>query len=231
MKWFPSRLHFRNYLEAFTRQPLHEFLGNSFIIAGGSTLFSMIFGSMAAYALSRTGIKGKPIFLLIILSISLLPPIVIISPIYKIIRSLHLLNTHMGLMIVDTLFGLTLAVWFLTPYFQSIPMDIEESATIDGADPFMVFRKIMIPVVTPGIFTVGILVFIQAWNEYLFGLVMNPIRARVVTVGLKLYEADNYIPWGTLMAASIIIVVPLITVVLILQKQIIGGLMEGGLKE
>lgn len=231
IKWWPSTIHWQNYIEAFQRQPLHEFLFSSAVVSGGSTILSMLLGSMAAYALARTAIKGKKLFLLIILSISLLPPIVIINPIYEIVKTLHLLNTHGGLILVNTLFGLTLAVWFLTPYFQSIPMDLEESAMIDGAGPFLVYRRIILPLVLPGIFTVGILVFIQAWNEYLFALVLNPIRARVVTVGLKLYEADNYIPWGPLMAASVVIVVPLITVVLILQRRIIGGLMDGGLKE
>jgi multiple sugar transport system permease protein len=231
IRWFPSRLYFNNYRQAFIRQPLHEFLANSFIIAGGVTLTAMVLGSLTAYALARTDIKGKSLFMLMVLSISLLPPIVIVRPIYNTIRSLKLLNSHLGLIMVDTIFGLTLSVWFLTPYFKSVPYDIEESAFIDGAGPFTCFYKIMIPVVTPGIFTVGILVFIQAWNEYLFALVLNPVRARVVTVGLKLYEADNYIPWGTLMAASVIIVVPLIAVVLLLQKRIIGGLMEGALKE
>ncbi|RKX74249.1 MAG: carbohydrate ABC transporter permease [Spirochaetes bacterium] len=231
LRWMPSRIILNNYKEAFIRQPLLKFLFNSSIISSGATVLALLFGSMAAYSLARTDIRGKRLILLIILSVSLLPPIVIINPIYSIIRSLKLLNSHFGLMMVDTLFGLTISVWFLTPYFQSVPMDLEESAFIDGASPFLSFRKIIIPIVTPGIFTVGILVFIKAWNDFLFALVLNPIRARTVTVGLKLYESDNYIPWGTLMAASVVIVVPLIVVVLLLQKRIIGGLMEGGLKE
>ncbi|MBI9104093.1 MAG: carbohydrate ABC transporter permease [Spirochaetales bacterium] len=185
---------------------------------------------MTAYAVARTDIKGKKVLLLIILSVSLMPPIVIISPIYNIMRAGHLLNSHLGLIIVNSLFCLTTAVWFLNSYFQSVPMELEDAASIDGASPFQCFSKIILPIVTPGIFTVGILAFIQAWNEYLFALVMNPIRVKTVTVGLKMYEADNYIPWGPLMAASVVIVIPLITIVMILQKRIIGGLMSGGLK-
>lgn len=231
MKWLPSLATLSNYSEAFIRQPLERFLINSFIIAGCSTAAAMVLGSMTAYAIARTEIKGKKIILLTILSVSLLPPIVIISPIYNIIRSIHLLNTHAGLIIVNTLFCLTTSVWFLTPYFQSVPKSLEDAAEIDGASPFACFSKIMIPIVIPGVFTVGILSFIGAWNEYLFALVMNPVRVKTVTVGLKMYESDNYIPWGPLMAASVVIVLPLITVVIILQKKIIGGLMAGGLKE
>ena len=230
-KWLPSVPTLSNYTEAFIRQPLQNFLLNSFIIAGFATAAAMILGSMTAYAIARTDIRGKKFILLIILSVSLLPPIVIISPIYNIIRSIHLLNTHMGLIIVNTLFCLTTSVWFLTPYFQSVPKELEDAAEIDGASPMACFTRIMIPIVLPGVFTVGILSFIAAWNEYLFALVMNPVRVKTVTVGLKLYESDNYIPWGPLMAASVVIVIPLITVVMILQKRIIGGLMAGGLKE
>lgn len=231
IKWLPETFTLSNYVEAFSRQPLFRFLTNSFIIAGSATLLALILGSMTAYAISRTEIRGKKPLLLLILSISLLPPIVIISPIYNIMRTLHLLNSHWGLIIVNTLFCLTQSVWFLVPYFQSVPFELEDSASIDGASPFACYTKIIMPVVAPGVFTVGILAFIQAWNEYLFALVMNPIRVKTVTVGLKLFEADNYIPWGPLMAASVAIIVPLIAVVMILQKQIIGGLMAGGLKE
>lgn len=231
IRWLPDTPTLANYAAAFTRQPLFAFLINSLIIAGCATLLALIFGSMTAYAVARTEIRGKKPLLLLILSISLLPPIVIISPIYNIMRSLHLLNSYWGLIIVNTLFCLTLSVWFLTPYFNTVPKELEDSASIDGASPFQCYTRIIMPIVAPGVFTVGILAFIQAWNEYLFALVMNPIRVKTVTVGLKLYEADNYIPWGPLMAASVVIIVPLITVVMLLQRRIIGGLMSGGLKE
>ncbi len=231
IKWLPTVFTMDNYVGAFSRQPLLEFLTNSLFIAGMATILALTLGSMTAYAVARTEIRGKKILLLVILSVSLMPPIVIISPIYNIMRAGHLLNSYWGLIIVNTLFCLTTAVWFLSSYFQTIPMELEDAASIDGASPFQCFALIILPIVAPGIFTVGILAFIQAWNEYLFALVMNPIRIKTVTVGLKMYEADNYIPWGPLMAASVVIVVPLIFVVLLLQKRIVGGLMSGGLKE
>jgi len=231
LKWIPDPPTLLNFERAFTSQPLTEFLYNSFVIAIIATLVSLALGSMAAYALARTPIRGKTMMMLLVLSISLLPPIVIIRPIYKIVQTMGLLNSHGGLILVNTLFSLTTAIWFLTPYLKSIPSDLEDAAEIDGASPFLCFHKIILPLLGPGVFTVGILVFIQVWNEYLFALVMNPVKVKTVTVGLKLYESENYIPWGTIMAASVVIVVPLITMVLILQKKIIGGLMDGGLKE
>lgn len=231
IKWFPTAFTLDNYVGAFTRQPLFGFLANSVIISSMATILALALGSMTAYAVARTEIRGKKILLLVILSVSLMPPIVIISPIYNIMRAGHLLNSYWGLIIVNTLFCLTTAVWFLSSYFQTIPIELEDAASIDGASPFQCYTHIILPIVAPGIFTVGILAFIQAWNEYLFALVMNPIKVKTVTVGLKMYQADNYIPWGPLMAASVVIVVPLIAVVIFLQRRIIDGLMSGGLKE
>jgi multiple sugar transport system permease protein len=231
LRWFPSVPTLLNYERAFTSQPLAGFLGNSAIISIAATLLSLALGSMGAYALARTPIRGKNALMLLVLSVSLLPPIVIVNPIFRIIQKMGLLNSHGGLIITNTLFTLTTAIWFLTPYMRSIPSDLEDAAEIDGAGPFTCFRKIILPLLGPGVFTVGILVFIQVWNEYLFALVMNPVKVKTVTVGLKLYESENYIPWGTIMAASVVIVIPLISMVLVLQKKIISGLMDGGLKE
>ena len=229
--WFPHEYTGANYIKAFTSRPLLRYLGNSFVIANFATILSLAIGSMATYAIAKTPIKGKTPFLILVMSISLLPPIVIISPIYSIIRGLNLLNSYTGLIIVNVLFTLTVVIWFLTPYLHAVPKELEEAAEIDGASPVQTFSRIVIPLLGPGVFTVGILAFIQIWNEYLFALVLNPIRIKTVTVGLKMYESDNYMPWGTIMAAAVIIVVPLITLVLLLQKRIIGGLMSGGIKE
>ncbi len=231
LTWFPDAYTLDNYRKAFSARPLLEYLGNSVIVSILATLASMALGSMAAYALARTKVRGKGPVLITVLSVSLLPPIVIVNPIYSIVRGMGLLNSHLGLVIVNTLFALTLTIWFLVPYMQSIPAELEEAAEIDGAGPWTCFAGIVMPLAAPGVFTVGILAFIQVWNEYLFALVLNPIRVRLVTVGLKLYESDSYIPWGTIMAASTVIVIPLIALVLALQKRIVSGLTSGGLKE
>lgn len=231
LTWFPKEYSLENYYKAFYTRPLLTYLLNSVIIAVFASLISLFIGSLGAYAIAKTPIKGKSLILIIVMSITLLPPIVIINPIYAIIKNLKLLNTYSGLILVNVLFTLTIVIWFLTPYLYAVPNELEESAEIDGASPAQCFFKIVVPLLAPGIFTVGILAFIQIWNEYLFALVLNPIKIKTVTVGLKMYEADNYIPWGTIMAAATIIVIPLITMVLVLQKRIIGGMMNGGIKE
>lgn len=229
--FWPKVWTLENYIQAFTRQPFLLYIKNSFVIALLSTIIAITVGSLASYSISRTKIKFKKIYLIILLSITLLPPITIINPIYLLMRSLNLLNSYLGLAIVNIVFALPLAVWFLSSFFDTIPEELEESALIDGATIFQAFYKIILPLVAPGIFTVSILVFIAAWNQYLFAQILNPLKIRrTITVGITLYQTDYTVPWGTISAASIIVTVPLIALVLILQRKIISGLLEGGVK-
>ncbi len=231
-KFLPTEWIFSNYADAFRIQPLMIYLRNSLIMSLMVVFLTILIGSLAAYALSRTEIKGKKIFLVFLLLISLLPPVTIINPIYQLLSSLHLLNSYLGLALVITVLELPLAVWFLTAFFDTIPKSLEESAEIDGANIFQVFKSILFPLVKSGIFTVSILVFIGAWNQFLFALVLNQFEARrMVTVGITLYITDYLVPWGVLSAASIIVIIPLILMVLALQKRILSGVLEGGVKE
>lgn len=231
-KLLPTEWIFSNYVDAFQIQPLLVYLRNSLIMSLLVVLMTILVGSLAAYALSRTEIKGKKLFLVFLLLISLLPPVTIINPIYQLLSSLHLLNSYFGLALVITVLELPLAVWFLTAFFDTIPKSLEESAEIDGASVFQVFKSILFPLVKSGIFTVSILVFIGAWNQFLFALVLNQFEARrMVTVGVTLYITDYLVPWGVLSAASVIVIIPLILMVLALQKRILSGVLEGGVKE
>ena len=231
-KLLPTQWIFSNYVDAFQIQPLVIYLRNSLIMSLLVVLMTILIGSLAAYALSRTEIKGKKIFLVFLLLISLLPPVTIINPIYQLLSKVHLLNTYFGLALVITVLELPLAVWFLTAFFNTIPKSLEESAEIDGANILQVFRSILFPLVKSGIFIVSILVFIGAWNQFLFALVLNQFEARrMVTVGVTLYITDYLVPWGVLSAASIIVIIPLILMVLALQKRILSGVLEGGVKE
>ncbi len=229
--WIPTKLTIQSYVEAFTREPFLLYIKNSAIIAIGTTIISLICGSLAAYSLARLKIKGKKLILMLILAVTLFPPIIILNPLFLIMRELHLLNTYWGLMLVNTTFGLPMAIWFLTGFFETIPSELEEAALIDGATLLQAFRKIILPLVAPGTFTVGILVFITAWNQYLFALVFNTrVERRTVTVGITMYQTQYHIPWGTIAAASVVITIPLIIMVLLLQKRIVSGLLTGGVK-
>lgn len=229
---WPSKWTLENYVDVFTRQPFLLYIKNSFIIASLSTLLCITAGAMASYSLSRTQIKGKKLFLICLLSITLLPPISIVNPVYRLMQSLNLLNTYTGLILINATMQLPMTVWFLQGFFQNIPASLEESAEMDGANIMQIFYKIILPVVAPGIFTVSILVFIGAWNQYLFAQILNPLKVRrTITVGIMLYQTDYTIPWGTLTAASIVVTVPLIILVLAMQKRIVSGLLDGGTKE
>ncbi|HJD46965.1 MAG TPA: carbohydrate ABC transporter permease [Candidatus Mediterraneibacter norfolkensis] len=227
----PSSLSLDNFIEAFTVQPMAQYILNSVIVSLVSTVLIIVIGCMASFSLARTKIKGKRLILLLLLTITLLPPITLLNPIYLMMSKMGLLNTRIGLALVLVAIELPSAVWYLMTFFQTIPDTIEESAMIDGATIPQTFVKILLPVVRPGIFTISIMTFINTWNNYIFPLVLNPTKdARVVTVALTMYSGDTYTPWNLIAAAAIVASIPLIIMVLAIQKRIISGMMDGAVK-
>ncbi len=227
----PSSLSFDNFIEAFTVQPLAQYILNSVIVSLLSTLLILIVGCMASFSLARTEIKGKKLILLLLLTISLLPPITLLNPIYLTMSKLGMLNTTWGLALVLVAIELPTCVWYMMTFFQTIPAAMEESAMIDGASIPQTFVRILLPIVSPGIFTVAIMTFISTWNNYIFALVLNPTKvARTVTVALTMYSGDTYTPWNLIAAAAIAASLPLIIMVLLAQKRIISGMMDGAVK-
>lgn len=227
----PSSFSLDNFIEAFTVQPMAQYILNSVIVSLVSTLLIIIIGCMASFSLSRTQIKGKRLILLLLLTITLLPPITLLNPIYLMMSNMGLLNSRIGLALVLVAIELPSAVWYLMTFFQTIPDTIEESAMIDGATIPQTFVKILLPIVRPGIFTISIMTFINTWNNYIFALVLNPTKeARVVTVALTMYSGDTYTPWNLIAAAAIVSSIPLIIMVLSIQKRIISGMMDGAVK-
>ncbi len=230
-RFLPSHFNFDNYVKAFTRQPLLRYVLNSFASSIMSTLLCLIIGTCASYALVRTNIKFKKLFLLFILAISLMPTITIINPIYKMYSSLNLKNSLIGLAIISSVMDLPMTIWFLTAAMKTIPSSFEESAEIEGAGLFQIITRIYVPLLKGSLFSIGILDFISAWNKYLLSQVLNPFeKARTVVVGLTLYQLEISIPFEVVSAASIITIAPLFILVMIFQKNILGGLLEGGIK-
>lgn len=227
----PKEWRFENYAEVFTAQPFGTYIVNSLAISALATILIIVIGSMASYALARIRLKGKKVILFALLSITLLPPVTLLSPLYNLLSKAGLLNSWVGLALVITATELPMAIWFLNSFFQNISFEMEEAAMIDGANMRVQILKIIMPLVSPGIFTIAIMTFINAWNNYLFAQVFNPLPSgRTVTVALTLFQIDNYLPWNIVSAAAIIVTLPLIIIILILQKRIIGGMMEGGVK-
>lgn len=229
--FFPDKISLDNYRDVFRAQPFGEYLVNSVSVAVIATLLVVIASSMASYSLARIQIRGKKLILILILTVSLLPPVTLLNPIYQMMSNLKMLNTKTGLALVLSAVELPSAVWLLTGYFQSIPMEIEESAMIDGASVLEIFTKIIMPLVMPGVFTVSITTFLAVWNNFIFASVLNQSKAaRTVTIALTTFETETYTPWHVISAAAVISSLPLILVVLGLQKRIVSGMVEGGVK-
>lgn len=230
--WFPSKFYTQYYFNVFQKHPFGLYLLNSAIVASTTTVLSIMIGASAAYSLARLRFKGKKIMLMAILSISMFPTIATLSPLYLILKSMKLLNTYAGLVIPYITFALPLSIWLLTNFFSQLPKGFEEAASIDGCSRRKTFFLIMLPLIKPATFSVALLVFINSWNEYIYALTfMTNDRMRTVPVGISLFPSNYELPWGDMAAASIIVTVPLIILVLVFQKKIIAGLTAGGIKE
>ncbi len=230
-KIIPSKIIFDNYQNAFRLQPIMYYVKNSFIITLLTVTINLIIGSMAAYAVTRTEIKGKKVFLVFVLTITLLPSITIINPIFQMYSKLNLLNTYHGLALIIAILDLPMTIWFLSALFKDIPIEFEESAEIDGANFAQRFIFILIPIIKTSLFSIGLLVFINGWNQFLIPQVLNTFQShRTVVVGLTMYQIDEFMPFGTIAAASMVTMLPIIILVLVFQKRIIGGVLQGGVK-
>ena len=228
---WPKKLVTNCYRLVFTERPFASFLKNSLVIASMTTLFAVAVASFTAYAIARLKFRGKSIILGLVLAVSMFPQISTISPIYMFMKSMGLRDSYMGLVIPYITFALPLAIWNLTTFFKEIPFELEEAARIDGASPLQAFAKIIVPLTAPGTFTTAILVFIAAWNEYLFALTINTKDVRkTVPVAISMFEGQFTVPWGEIAAATVVVTVPLIIMVLIFQKRIVSGLTSGAVK-
>jgi multiple sugar transport system permease protein len=231
-QWIPSRLHTGYYVSVFTAYPFARYLMNSAIVAGSTTILNLILASMCAYALARLKFKGAKFLPPIILIMSMFPAISALSPVYILLRDLRLTNTYFGLIVPYTIFSLPFAIWILINFFKTVPRGLEEAAAIDGCSWLRIIYSVILPLAAPGIFTSALLTFINAWNEYLFALTfMSSNNMRTVTVGIAMFPGLYEYPWGDIAAASIIVTVPLIILVLFCQKYIVSGLTSGGIKE
>ncbi len=231
-KLLPSAATLANYAKALVQQPILKYVYNSFVITIIAVVICVTAGSMASYALTRTNIRFKTTFLVFVLAISLLPTITLINPIFKMYSKLGLLNTHIGLALIISVLDLPMTIWFLTAVLKNVPISFEESAKLDGANMFQIFFYILLPLLKASIFSISILVFIGAWNRFLLSQVLNQYEdCRTVVVGLTLYQTTHTIPFGVVAAAAMITILPLLFMVLVFQKNILGGIMEGGVKE
>jgi multiple sugar transport system permease protein len=222
-----------NYKSIFQNDNFTRALANSAIVALTTTAIGVVIGSFAAYALARLRIKGKFLLLGIVLSITTFPQIAIAAPLFRLWTDIGLYNTLWGLIIPYLTFALPLSIYILVSFFREIPRDLEEAALVDGATHFEAFRKVVVPLAAPGLATTAILTFIAAWNEFLLATTLtSSITARTVPVAISQFTGSSQyeVPLGTQSAASVVISIPLIVLVLLFQKRIVAGLTAGAVK-
>ncbi|MFC7441267.1 carbohydrate ABC transporter permease [Laceyella putida] len=228
----PSHISFDNYQLVFTNRPFAAYLLNSTIVAVATTGYCILIASFAAFAIARLQFKGKSIILGLILAVSMFPQIATIAPIFLFMQTVDLTNSYLGLIIPYTTFALPLAIWNLVSFYRKIPLDLEEAAKIDGASIMQTFWKVVLPLAVPGTFTTAILVFIAAWNEFLFALTINTEESmKTVPVGIALFQGQYTVPWGEIAAASVVVTIPLVIMVLLFQRRIVSGITAGAVKE
>lgn len=228
---FPEDPTLNHYVSVFTDHPFFRIIGNSLVVASMTTLLSLVIGSLAAFALAWLGFRGKGLILGIALAISMFPPISIVSPLYLIIRALGLRDTWWALVALHTTFALPLTLWILTSFFREIPEELYRAAQVDGCTRLQAFRKILLPLATPGLGAAAILVFIFSWNEFLFALTFTTTEvSRTIPVGIALFPGLHEIPYGDIAAASLIVILPVILLTLFFQRQIVEGLTAGAVK-
>ena len=222
-----------NYTSIFENDDFVRSLQNSVIVSLVTTFLGVIVGSFAAYALARLKMGFKFILLGIVLSISTFPQIAIAAPLFRLWTDIGFYNTLHGLVIPYLTFALPLSIYILVSFFREIPRDLEEAALVDGATNFQAFRKVIVPLAAPGLATTAILAFIAAWNEFLLALTLTSSReARTTPVAISQFTGSSQfeVPLGTQSAASVVISIPLIALVLLFQKRIVAGLTAGAVK-
>ena len=224
----------QNYIDAFN--PANAFgtaLVNSIIVSTTVTILTLIVGTFAAYALARLDFGFKNMALSIIIACSMFPGIAMVIPLFNLFTKIGWIDSYQALIIPSMSFALPLAVWNLTAFFRQMPAELEEAAMIDGCTQGQAFRKVIIPIAAPGVFTTAIIVFVAAWNEYIIALTMTTKAAyRTATVAVTFFTGTTGrdIPFGSIMAAGVILTVPLLIMVLIFQRRIVAGLTAGAVK-
>ncbi|MDR3376639.1 MAG: carbohydrate ABC transporter permease [Ancalomicrobiaceae bacterium] len=230
--FLPSPPTLEHLANIFGEKQFQLYIVNSTIVAGLTAMFCLVIGAGAAFALARLRMRNRFGILSAILSVSMFPQIAIVAPLYLIASAAGLMNTYTVLIVIYVALGLPLVIWVLFGYFQTIPLEIDEAATMDGAGPLRLLVSVIVPMSLPGFVTTGLLAFIMAWNEFMFALAFTSgIKRQTIPVGIANFTNLYYVPWGDIAAASVVVTLPLVVLVLIFQRYIIEGLTQGAVKE
>lgn len=234
--WIPSTLTIRPYIDIWSTIPLAQYFLNSVIVSVSATVFSVIIAVFAAYAVSRYRFRGKRVFTVTVLSTQMFPGILFLLPLYLIFvnigksTGIDLYGSRGGLIITYLTFSLPFAIWMLIGYFDSVPKDLDEAAMVDGCGPFGALFRVVVPAAVPGIVAVAVYAFMTAWGEVLFASVMTNSNTATLAVGLPGYSTENNVYWNQIMAASLVVSVPVVVGFLLLQRYLVTGFTAGAVK-
>jgi multiple sugar transport system permease protein len=228
---WPAAPTVENYIRVFVDQPILTFLFNSFMVAVFSTLLCVTVSACAAYALVRLRVPAPNLILSILLAVAMFPLISLMVPLFQTMRALNLLNTWPALILPYAVLSLPVCTLVLISFFQDIPRDLENAAMIDGCTRLGALWNVVIPLTAPGVFTAGILAFVNAWDEFLLALTLSPrVASRTLPVGITLYQGEFSFPWPIISAALIVAIVPISILIAVFQDRVVGGLTQGGVK-
>jgi len=231
--YWPAEIDFGNYIRIWSEQSFARNIANSILVSTCVVGISLAVALTAAFALGRVRFAGRSTLLYTILGISMFPQIAVLSGLFEVIRVFGLYNNLAGLIFSYMIFTLPFTVWVLTTFMRDLPVEIEEAAILDGLGPFVIITRIFLPLMAPAMAATGLLAFIAAWNEFLFALTFtlsNEQRTVPVAIALITGASEYELPWGNVMAASVIVTLPLIALVLVLQRRLVAGLTAGAVK-
>lgn len=226
----PSGWSLDNYARLFEQTSFLKNMLDSLIVAGGTMIVGLAVAVSAAYAFSRFRFVGRRFLMLQFLLINMFPVVLLILPLFVLMRRLGLLDTHFALILANATVAIPFAVWMLTSYVGAIPKSLDEAAMTDGCSRLTTLRRIVLPLMMPGIISTGIYIFITAWNEYLYALTLGGRNVRTVTVAIQTLIGEYQIEWGLLAAGAVVGALPATLLFLIVQRRLIGGLTQGAVK-
>ncbi|MCS5508194.1 carbohydrate ABC transporter permease [Curtobacterium flaccumfaciens pv. flaccumfaciens] len=234
--WIPSRITFQPFIEMWSTVPLGRYFVNSLVVCTVATVFSLIIATFAAYGVSRWNFKGKSTFTTAVLSTQMFPGVLFLLPLFLIFTNLgntlgiQLVGSWLGLIITYLTFTLPFSIWMLAGYFETIPRELDEAAMVDGSGPMGALFRVILPSARPGLVAVGIYSFMTAWGEVLFASVMTNGLGSTLAVGLQQYSTQTNVYWNQVMAASLVVSIPVVAAFLVVQRQFVAGLTAGAVK-
>lgn len=234
--WWPENITIEPFIQMWSTVPLADYFVNSVIVSGAATIVSLIIAIFAAYAISRYRFRGKSIFSMTVLSTQMFPGVLFLLPLFLIfvnidqVLGVQLVGTRLGLIITYLTFALPFSIWMLAGYMDGIPHELDEAAKVDGCTPMGALIRVILPAARPGLIAVAIYSFMTSWGEVLFASVMTTSANRTLAVGLQLYSTQTNVYWNQIMAASLVVSVPVVVGFLLLQRNFVAGLTAGAVK-